>query len=80
MQSWTGTNAFEETITVNVGNIVEFKSDIEQAGKVIAIRRDWNGVTLTLEAYDCFEGAYIGGEKTADIRFDAIGSVFDSSN
>jgi len=47
---------------VKVGDVVGFKSDTEQDGKIIKI----NGDQLTLEAvHDCgFYGDYIGGQQT----------------
>lgn len=46
---------------VNVGDIVCFKSDIEQCGEIVKI----SGNTLTLKArsYRGFEGEYIGGDE-----------------
>lgn len=48
--------------TVTVGDIVGFKSDTEQDGKIIKI----NGDQLTLEALsdEGFRGDYIGGRMT----------------
>jgi len=47
--------------TISIGSIVEFKSDIEQVGKVVAFKRSqWNNrVDLILEGD--FQGEYIGG-------------------
>lgn len=46
---------------VQVGDVVCFKSDIEQCGKIVKI----SGNTLTLEARSPrgFEGEYIGGDE-----------------
>ena len=47
---------------VKIGDVVEFKCDIEQVGKVVAISRSWSGrIELTLES-DGFSGEYIGGD------------------
>ena len=50
---------------VKLGDIVGFKSDVEQAGKLIAIK----GRTLILEALsdDGFSGDYIGGDETTQV-------------
>lgn len=47
---------------LNVGDIVEFKADIEQSGKITKIV----GRTLWIESLsdEGFSGSYIGGEKT----------------
>jgi hypothetical protein len=43
---------------INLGDWVEFKCDIEQCGRVIAI----NGTELTLRNEEGFSGDYIGGD------------------
>lgn len=45
---------------VNIGDWVCFKSDIEQSGKIVAIKN--GGTTLVLERESGFDGDYIGGE------------------
>ena len=48
---------------VKIGDVVSFKSDIEQYGEIVAIRRNINGHwVLTLENTNGFIGDYIGGE------------------
>lgn len=48
---------------VRVGDYVSFKSDIEQYGQVVEIRRGiLGGVDLVLENTNGFQGEYIGGE------------------
>lgn len=55
---------------VKVGDLVEFKCDIEQVGKVIAISRSWSGrVDFTLES-DGFIGEFIGGETQTTMEAD----------
>lgn len=63
MQQVTYTNDFGEEQTVKVGDIVGFKSDIEQYGKVVEIISDYRGTRFKLEAYTTFSGGYIGGQK-----------------
>ena len=48
--------------TVNIGDWVSFKSDIEQSGKIVAIKQTYAGTSLTLENTSGFSGDYIGGE------------------
>lgn len=49
--------------TVQVGDWVSFKSDIEQSGRIVQIRTSSFGKPeLILENPDGFEGDYIGGE------------------
>jgi hypothetical protein len=54
--------------TVKVGDCVGFKSDIEQWGEIIAIRKNPNGYwELVLENTNGFSGDYIGGStKTVE--------------
>ncbi len=64
MNKATFTNAFDEEITVSIGDVVYFKSDIEQSGEVTKIiPRVTGGYYLTLGNSDGFEGRYIGGQK-----------------
>ena len=48
--------------TVNIGDWVCFKSDIEQSGKIVDIKSSYMGVSLILENQSGFSGDYIGGE------------------
>jgi hypothetical protein len=48
--------------TVNIGDWVGFKSDIEQSGKIVDIKSSYMGVSLILENQSGFSGDYIGGE------------------
>ena len=47
---------------VNIGDWVGFKSDIEQSGKIVAIKQTYAGTSLTLENTSGFSGDYIGGD------------------
>ena len=51
-----------EGVTVNIGDWVGFKSDIEQSGKIVAIKQTYTGTSLTLENTSGFSGDYIGGD------------------
>ena len=51
-----------EGVTVNIGDWVGFKSDIEQSGKFVAINQTYAGTSLTLENTSGFSGDYIGGD------------------
>ena len=51
-----------EGVTVNIGDWVGFKSDIEQSGKIVAIKQTYAGTSLTLENTSGFLGDYIGGQ------------------
>jgi hypothetical protein len=48
--------------TVTVGDVVCFKSDIEQSGVITAIKKTYMGTSLTLESKYGFSGDYIGGQ------------------
>ena len=48
--------------TVTVGDVVCFKSDIEQSGVITAIKKTYVGTSLTLESKHGFHGDYIGGQ------------------
>jgi hypothetical protein len=48
--------------TVNIGDWVGFKSDIEQSGEIVAIKQTYAGTSLTLENTSGFSGDYIGGD------------------
>ena len=53
---------------VFVGSYVNFKSDIEQGGDIVQIKRDSMGqVVLTLEDEDGFSGDYIGGQTRTTV-------------
>jgi hypothetical protein len=49
-------------VEVKIGDWVGFKSDIEQSGKIVAIKQTYAGASLTLENTSGFSGGYIGGE------------------
>ena len=49
-------------VTVKIGDWVSFKADIEQSGKIVAIKQTYAGTSLTLENTSGFHGDYIGGE------------------
>jgi hypothetical protein len=46
---------------VTVGDIVCFKSDIEQSGVIVEIKSSYAGKALVLENKYGFSGDYIGG-------------------
>jgi hypothetical protein len=48
--------------TVNIGDWVGFKSDIEQSGQIVEIKKSYMGHSLVLENKHGFHGDYIGGE------------------
>jgi hypothetical protein len=48
--------------TVNVGDWVGFKSDIEQSGQIVEIKKSYMGHSLVLENKSGFSGEYIGGD------------------
>jgi hypothetical protein len=48
--------------TVRIGDSVCFKSDVEQSGKIVDIKKTYSGVSLTLESQYGFHGDYIGGD------------------
>jgi hypothetical protein len=47
---------------VKIGDYVCFKSDVEQSGKIVDIKKTYSGVSLTLESQYGFSGDYIGGD------------------
>jgi hypothetical protein len=55
------TTATVDGQTIRVGDSVCFKSDVEQSGQVVSIKRTYMGVSLTLESKYGFHGDYIGG-------------------
>lgn len=46
---------------VTVGDVVCFKSDIEQSGVIVEIKQSYTGKALVLENKQGFSGDYIGG-------------------
>jgi hypothetical protein len=67
LKTATATNEFDETITVKIGDVVGFKSDVEQGGQIIAIERRSATYVLVLENKYGFEGEYIGGDTTTRV-------------
>ena len=57
---------------MQVGDVVCFKSDIEQCGTIVAIKVDMMGrKVLVLENKNGFSGDYIGGqERTSELASD----------
>jgi hypothetical protein len=56
---------------VKIGDWVCFKSDIEQSGQIVEIKKSYMGYSLVLENKSGFHGDYIGGstittERAAD--------------
>jgi hypothetical protein len=56
------TTATVDGQTIQIGDYVGFKSDIEQSGQVVGIKRTYMGVSLTIENKHGFSGDYIGGD------------------
>jgi hypothetical protein len=54
--------ALVEGQEVSVGDYVGFKSDIEQSGKIVEIKKSYIGVSLVLQNNNGFSGDYIGGD------------------
>ena len=53
---------------VFVGSYVSFKSDIEQGGDIVQIKKNMMGsIELTLEDEDGFHGDYIGGDTRTTV-------------
>jgi len=51
----------------NIGDWVGFKCDIEQSGRITAIKRNWAGQRVyVLENPNGFIGEYIGGDTTTE--------------
>ena len=48
---------------VTIGDVVCFKSDVEQSGVITAIKKTYAGTSLTLESKYGFHGDYIGGQE-----------------
>ena len=59
--------ALVEGQIVGIGDYVNFKSDIEQGGTIVDVKRTYSGVSLTLQSTYGFEGAYIGGEEITTV-------------
>ena len=49
--------------TVTIGDVVCFKSDVEQCGTIVNIKHSYIGTILTLESKYGFSGDYIGGQE-----------------
>ena len=47
---------------VTVGDVVCFKSDIEQSGVIVEIKQSYSGKALVIENKYGFHGDYIGGD------------------
>jgi hypothetical protein len=47
---------------VTIGDVVGFKSDIEQSGVIVEIKQSYSGKALVLENKHGFHGYYIGGD------------------
>jgi hypothetical protein len=47
---------------VTVGDVVCFKSDVEQSGVIVEIKQSYSGKALVLESKYGFHGDYIGGQ------------------
>lgn len=58
------TTTLVENHLLKIGDLVGFKCDIEQVGRIMAITPGPRGDTLELYRPDGFDGEYIGGEKT----------------
>lgn len=63
------TTATVDGQTVKVGDWVGFKSDIEQSGQIVEIKKTASfGVSLVLENKTGFSGDYIGGDTITTER------------
>jgi hypothetical protein len=56
------TTATVDGQTVTVGDVVCFKSDIEQSGVIVEIKKSYMGHSLVIENKHGFHGDYIGGQ------------------
>ena len=56
------TTATVDGQTVTVGDVVCFKSDIEQSGVIVEIKKSYMGHSLVIENRYGFHGEYIGGQ------------------
>ena len=61
------TTATVDGQTIQIGDYVGFKSDIEQSGKIVEIKRTYAGVSLVLENLNGFSGDYIGGDTITTV-------------
>jgi hypothetical protein len=59
--------AIVEDARVGLGDYVGFKSDIEQSGKIVEIKKTYAGVSLVLENLNGFSGDYIGGDTITTV-------------
>jgi len=48
--------------TIKIGDWVSFKSDVEQSGQIVEIKKSYMGTSLVLENRNGFSGDYIGGD------------------
>lgn len=64
--TFQGPVAQTSMVEVKVGDWVGFKSDVEQYGQVTKIAGDW----LHLRNSQGFRGAYLNGDKTAEMHID----------
>ena len=63
--------AYVEGQGVGIGDWVSFKSDIEQVGQIIKIKKNLFGRTeLVLENFNGFSGDYIGGQTQTVVSAD----------
>jgi hypothetical protein len=63
--------AYVEGQGVGIGDSVCFKSDVEQCGKIIKIKKNMFGRTeLVLENFNGFSGDYIGGQTQTVVQAD----------
>ena len=53
--------------TVKVGDYVCFKSDVEQCGKIVEIKRGFGDTLVLFKDGHGFEGDYIGGENYTQV-------------
>ena len=54
--------AIVDGLWVTVGDVVCFKSDIEQSGVIVEIKSSYLGKALVIENKHGFSGDYIGGD------------------
>jgi hypothetical protein len=52
---------------LKLGDWISFKSDVEQCGKLVEIKRTYVGVSLVLENLMGFSGDYIGGDTITTV-------------
>ena len=62
------TNIYEEEHEVEVGDLVGFKSDFEQYGRVIKLFGDY----AIIENENGFGGEYIGGQTQTQVSTDRL--------